>query len=118
MMSVILLIFGSFIGAYVVNLGWVFISLVCLLIIYNAIVVLRFALRTIYYTAKRFYVRHIKHRLGLGRKNKSAKTEPEADLLCDDEKNDNERSPMRPSSRSSDSSSKSGKKKKKVGTDA
>ena len=78
-MSIILLIFGSFIGAYSVNLGWVFISLVCLLIVYNAIVVLRFALRTIYYTTKSFYVRYIKHRLGLGRKNRSSKTEPEAE---------------------------------------
>ena len=75
-MSITLLIFGSFIGAFSINLGWFFIALVCLMIVYNAIVVLRFALRTIYVIVKKVYVRHIRHRLGLGKKSKK-KTEPE-----------------------------------------
>lgn len=65
-LSVFLLIFGSFIGAWGVNLGWVFIAFVCTFLVYNMIVVLRFALRTIYVIGKTIYIRHLKHRLGLG----------------------------------------------------
>ena len=56
--------------------------MVCLFIVYNAIVVLRFALRTIYVISKRFYVRYLKHRLGFGNLNKNKK-----DKDMDDSKN-------------------------------
>ena len=62
-MSVFLLVFGNFLGAFSVNQGWVFIALVCLFIIYNMIVVLRFALRTIYVISKTIYIRYIKKKV-------------------------------------------------------
>ena len=76
-MSVFLLVFGSFLGAFSVNIGWVFIALICLFIIYNMIVVLRFVLRTMYVILKTIYIRYIKHRLGLGKKAKNETKELE-----------------------------------------
>ena len=69
-MSVLLFCFGGFLGAFNMTLGWVFITLVCLFVAYNIIVVLRFALRTVYVITKTVYVRHLRQRLGLGGKGK------------------------------------------------
>lgn len=59
--SVMLFIFSGFLGKFDSNLGWIMISLICAFIIYNAIVVMRFAFRTIYVVIKTFYVRHVRY---------------------------------------------------------
>lgn len=69
-MSVLLFCFGGFLGAFNMTLGWVFITLVCLFVAYNIIVMLRFAFRTLYVITKTVYVRHLRQRLGLGGKGK------------------------------------------------
>ena len=57
-LSVLLMTYSSFGGAFGTSIGWVFITVVCLFVVYNIIMVLRFALRVIYYTGKKYYVRH------------------------------------------------------------
>ena len=61
-LSVMLFVFGGFLGAFTASLGWVFISIFCCFTVYNSAMVLRFALRTIYKIGKTFYVKQIKKR--------------------------------------------------------
>lgn len=70
--AVMLFCFTGFSGQFNTSLGWTMIGLICAFIVYNAIVVLRFALRSIRVIAKTVYYRYIKKYLSPKQKQVSA----------------------------------------------